>query len=90
MAKVKTRLVINHALPIHQGTFTCLAESASQIATAQTKLIVTRKSEHDRNFTTLLATQILGAHHVPRVTLWIATLMDVLGKLQNGVLSNTF
>lgn len=78
MAKVRTRLVINHALPIHQGTFICLAESGSQYTTAKTKLVIARKN--DKNFTTLLATEFLGVHHIPRITLWIDSLMDVLGK----------
>lgn len=78
MAKVNTRLVINHALPIHQGTFICLAESGSQYTTTKTKLVIARKN--DKNFTTLLATDFLGVHHVPRITLWISNLMDILGE----------
>lgn len=81
MAKVKTRLVINHILPIHRGTYTCLAESGSQIVTAESELHVAKsQSDFARNYTTLVATQILGAHHRPRITLWVSMLMDILGS----------
>ncbi|XP_056637406.1 neural/ectodermal development factor IMP-L2 [Diorhabda sublineata] len=78
LAQVTSRLVINYLLPRHQDIYRCVAESGSKVDTAATKLIVTDGRE--MNFTQLLNAKILGAHHLPRVTFWASTYMDVIGN----------
>lgn len=81
MAKTKSRLVINSAIPIHEGTFTCLAESGSQIATAKTKLYLLRNGNPERNFTQLLAGEILASRSPARIVLFNTIYLDNIGKI---------
>lgn len=78
LAQVSSRLVINYLLPRHQDVYRCVAESGTKVDTAATKLLVTDGRE--MNFTQLLSAKILGAHHLPRVTFWATTYMDVIGN----------
>ncbi|XP_044764143.1 neural/ectodermal development factor IMP-L2 isoform X2 [Coccinella septempunctata] len=80
LASVKSRLVLNYLLPVHDGTFRCLAESGSEKAVAESRVYVINKDDIQMNFTTLVQKNILGAHHKPRVTLWSPTYMDVIGR----------
>ncbi|KYB26923.1 Neural/ectodermal development factor IMP-L2-like Protein [Tribolium castaneum] len=79
LGKIKARLVINYLLPVHSGRFTCVAESGSKIVTADSTIYVIKKEGFEHNFTQVLTTKILGAHHVPRISLWAPTYMDVIG-----------
>jgi hypothetical protein len=79
LGKIRARLVINYLLPVHSGRFTCVASSGSKVATADTTIYVIKKEGFERNLTQLLNTKILGAHHVPRISLWAPTYMDVIG-----------
>ncbi|XP_023026091.1 ecdysone-inducible gene L2 isoform X3 [Leptinotarsa decemlineata] len=79
LAEVASRLVINHLLPLHQDVYRCVAEAGTHVATSASKVIVTNKEGNDMNFTQLLNARILGAHHLPRVTFWAQTYMDVIG-----------
>lgn len=78
LAKMSSRIVINYLLPRHQDIYRCVAESGSQVASAVTKLLVMNGRE--MNFTQLIQSKILGAHHVPRITFWSPTYMDTMGK----------
>ncbi|XP_050519270.1 neural/ectodermal development factor IMP-L2-like [Diabrotica virgifera virgifera] len=78
LAEVSSRLVINHLLPRHQDVYRCVAESGTKVDTAPTKLLVTDGRE--MNFTQLLSAKIVGAHHLPRVTFWASTYMEVIGN----------
>ncbi|XP_060533419.1 neural/ectodermal development factor IMP-L2 [Cylas formicarius] len=80
LAKVASRLVINYVLPRHQDIYRCVAEAGSQMASAITELIVPNKEGREMNFTQLVASKILGAHHMPRVTFWAPAFMDVIGS----------
>ncbi|KAF5291795.1 hypothetical protein FQA39_LY14283 [Lamprigera yunnana] len=80
IAKAKSRLLINSALSIHEGTFTCLAESGSQIASAKTKLYMVRNGAPDRNFTQLLAGEILSARTPARIVLFNTIFLDNIGS----------
>ncbi|KAF2896358.1 hypothetical protein ILUMI_09821 [Ignelater luminosus] len=80
MAKTKSRLVINSAIPMHEGTFTCLAESGSQIASAQTKLHLVRNGSPERNFTHLLAEEILAGRSPARIVLFNTIYLDNIGS----------
>ncbi|KAK9887317.1 hypothetical protein WA026_021625 [Henosepilachna vigintioctopunctata] len=80
LAKVKSRLILNYLLPVHEGTFRCLAQGGSEKAVAESRLFVINKEGIQFNFTTLIQRNILGAHHKPRVTLWSPTYMDVIGR----------
>ncbi|XP_063927272.1 neural/ectodermal development factor IMP-L2-like [Zophobas morio] len=79
LGKIRGRLVINYLLPVHAVTFTCVAQSGSKVATADTTIYVIKKEGFDRNFTQLLTTKVIGVHHVPRISLWAPTYMDVIG-----------
>lgn len=82
IATVSSRLVINYILPRHQDIYTCLAEGPTDSKSRTTKLIVTNKTGKEMNFTQLISTypKILGAHHLPRVTFWASTYLDVIGN----------
>ncbi|KAL3270665.1 hypothetical protein HHI36_021193 [Cryptolaemus montrouzieri] len=80
LAKVKSRLVLNYLLPVHEGTFRCLAQSGSEKVVGESRVFVINKEGIEMNFTTLVQKNILGAHHKPRVTLWSPTYMDVIGQ----------
>lgn len=80
LAKVRSRLVLNYLLPVHEGTFRCLAESGSEKVVAESRVYVINKEGLQLNFTTLVQRNILGAHHKPRVTLWSPDYMDEIGK----------
>lgn len=80
IAKAKSRLIINAALTIHEGTFTCLAESGSQIASTKTKLYVVRAGTSERNFTQLLAGEILAARSPARIVLFNTIYLDNIGS----------
>lgn len=79
MAKTKSRLIINAALSIHEGSFTCLAESGSQIASVKTKLYLTRNGTPERNFTQLIASEILATHIPARIVLFNTIFLDNIG-----------
>lgn len=79
IARVRSRLVIPAALSIHGGTYMCVAESGSQIATGSTRLIVTN-DVGERNFTQLITDNILGVRQTPRIVLFYQTYMDVIGN----------
>ncbi|KAB0791232.1 hypothetical protein PPYR_03032 [Photinus pyralis] len=80
IAKAKSRLVINSALTIHEGTFTCLAESGSQIASTKTELYVVRGGTSPRNFTQLLASEMLAARSPARIVLFNTIYLDNIGS----------
>ncbi|VEN58655.1 unnamed protein product, partial [Callosobruchus maculatus] len=80
LAKVSSRLVINYLLPRHQDIYRCVAESGGKMASAASKLIITNKEGREMNLTQLINAKILGAHHLPRVTFWASTYMDVIGN----------
>lgn len=40
LSKIKSRLIINSLLPVHQGPFTCVATSGSKTALATTNIFV--------------------------------------------------
>lgn len=42
LSKIKSRLVINNLLPMHQGPFTCVATAGSKSSMAVTNLLVTQ------------------------------------------------
>lgn len=42
LSKIKSRLVINSLLPMHQGPFTCVATAGSKSSMAVTNLLVTQ------------------------------------------------
>ncbi|KAG5879754.1 hypothetical protein JTB14_027040 [Gonioctena quinquepunctata] len=79
IAEVASRLVINHVLPLHQDVYRCVAEAGTHVATAASKVIISNKEGKEMNFTQLLNAGIIGAHHLPRVTFWALTYMDVIG-----------
>ncbi|XP_045465378.1 neural/ectodermal development factor IMP-L2 isoform X2 [Harmonia axyridis] len=79
LAKVKSRLVLNYLLPVHEGMFRCLAESGLEKVVAESRVYVINKEGIQMNFTTLVQRNILGAHHKPRVTLWSPDYMDTIG-----------
>ncbi|KAK4877951.1 hypothetical protein RN001_010457 [Aquatica leii] len=79
IAKAKSRLVINSALSIHEGTFTCLAESGSQIASTKTKLYLLRNGAPERNFTQLLAGEMLSRAPA-RIVLFNTIYLDNIGS----------
>lgn len=56
-----------------------MAESGSKITSADSTIYVNKKEGFDRNFTELLRKDVLGAHHVPRISLWAPYYMDVIG-----------
>lgn len=80
LSRVKGRLVLNYLLPVHEGTFRCLAQSGSETAVAESRVFVINKEGIEMNFTQLVQNKILGAHHKPRVTLWSPTYMDEIGR----------
>lgn len=82
MAEVNSRLVINYLLPRHSDVYTCVAESGSNLKSESTKLLVSNKEGREMNFTQLITAKILGAHHLPRVTFWATTYMDIIGKFK--------
>ncbi|KAJ8951134.1 hypothetical protein NQ318_021578 [Aromia moschata] len=79
LAKVSSRLVINYLLPRHQDFYRCVAESGRKVRTSTAKLNIVNKEGREMNFTQLISAKILGAHHLPRVTFWAQTYMDVIG-----------
>ncbi|XP_031341702.1 neural/ectodermal development factor IMP-L2-like [Photinus pyralis] len=81
IAKAKSRLVINSVLPIHEGTFTCLAESGSEIASTKTKLYVSvHHGISARNITKLLAGGLLGSRSPARIVLFNTIYLDNIGN----------
>lgn len=80
MASVSSRLVINYILPRHQDIYTCLAEGPADSKSSTTKLIVTNRAGKEMNLTQLINAKIIGAHHLPRITFWAPTYLDVIGK----------
>ncbi|CAH1118711.1 unnamed protein product [Phaedon cochleariae] len=80
IATVQSRLVINHLLPRHQDVYRCVAQGGARVATAASKVVVANKEGREMNLTQLLTAKILGAHHLPRVTLWASTYLDVIGN----------
>lgn len=80
LAKVASRLVINYVLPRHEDNYFCVAEAGSQIDRKMTSLVVPNGLGREMNFTQLVKSKILGAHHHPRVTFWAPAYMDVIGS----------
>lgn len=80
MAEVNSRLVINYLLPRHSDIYTCEAISGVHEEQESSKLMVSNKEGREMNFTQLLTAKILGAHHLPRITFWASTYMDIIGK----------
>lgn len=80
IAKVRSRLVIPAAIRVHEASFTCIAESGSQVATAKSRLFITRNGVSDRNFTQLLTDELLGSSQPPRVVLYYTIYMDTIGN----------
>ncbi|KAK5643519.1 hypothetical protein RI129_007364 [Pyrocoelia pectoralis] len=86
-AKTKSRLIINSALPIHEGTFTCLAESGSQIASTKTNLYVVHRGISEKNFTKLFADGLLGTRTPARIVLFNTIYLDNIGRVGHGTYS---
>ncbi|XP_017771118.1 PREDICTED: neural/ectodermal development factor IMP-L2 isoform X2 [Nicrophorus vespilloides] len=80
MAKIRARLVINSALPIHEGTFTCVAESGAQVATAKSNVYVVRNENSERNITELLTKELLETRAKPTIVLFDTIYMDNIGS----------
>lgn len=80
MAKIKSKLIIAPVLSVHEDTYTCLAESGSQVVTTKTRLYVTRGGAPERNFTQLLTEEILGARQPARIILHNSIFMDNIGN----------
>lgn len=75
-----SRLVINYLLPRHQDEYTCQAETEGTKVKKIYNLFVFNKSGREMNLTELIASKILGAHHLPRVTFWARSLLDLIGE----------
>ncbi|KAL1501053.1 hypothetical protein ABEB36_006452 [Hypothenemus hampei] len=79
IAKVSSRLVINHVLVRHQGFYHCEADNGDHIDKAGTNLVVPNAHGREMNLTELIKLKFVGSHHQPRVTFWASAYMDVIG-----------
>ncbi|GLV36990.1 Ecdysone-inducible gene L2 [Carabus blaptoides fortunei] len=81
LSKIKSRLIINSLLPVHQGPFTCVATSGSQTALATTNIFVLQgKLTGQRNFSDYLNTNMIPlAHPKVRIVLFNTIVMELMG-----------
>lgn len=71
--KVKSRLIIEHVLPIHRGVYYCEATANTKVDRRQVYLNVPNAEGRDLNMTELVKLKIVGSFHPPRVTFWADT-----------------
>lgn len=78
--KVKSRLIIEHVLPIHRGVYYCEATANTKVDRRQVYLNVPNAEGRDLNMTELVKLKIVGSFHPPRVTFWADTYFMHLSK----------
>ncbi|XP_018324816.1 neural/ectodermal development factor IMP-L2 isoform X2 [Agrilus planipennis] len=79
-ALTKTRLIINKALSVHEGVFTCVAEAGEKVASATITLRIVKTPDQHKNFSRLLTESILGQRTQPRIVYFYTTLLDFMGN----------
>nr|CAD7258350.1 unnamed protein product [Timema shepardi] len=83
MAKVRSRLVVDCVMPVHEGVYSCVATAAAQsILAPPTMLLV--QDNNINNLTALLAacpsTNSIHATSPARISTWSPLYMDVMGN----------